>query len=225
MIKLVNPYIAPREEMMPAIEKVLYSGYIAVGEQVKEFEDDLGNYIENKNILTVNSGTAALHIALLLLNIGTGDEVISTPMTSEPTNTAIYMTGAKVVWADVDLNNGLIDPKSIEEKITEHTKAIMVVHYAGMVCDMDKINEISKKYNIPVIEDNAHGLYSKYNGKPVGKNSKYTCFSFQAIKHLTTIDGGAISFLDDKEIEEAKELRWFGLQKTVSRLETDIKRV
>ncbi len=225
MINLVKNYIAPRDEMMPAIEKTLYSGYIAVGEDVKEFEYEFGKFINNENVVMLNSGTAALHLSLLLLNIKDGDEVISTPMTSEPTNTAILNANAKIVWADVDLDNGLISPKSIEEKITNKTKAIMVVHYAGMVCDMDKINAISKKYNIPVIEDCAHALGAMYNGKMLGSNSICNCFSFQAIKHLTTVDGGCIAFRNDQYLKETRELRWFGLQKNVSRLETDIKRV
>lgn len=223
MIPLVKPYVSPREELLPEIEKILYSGYIAMGETVEQFEKKFGDYIGNSNILAVNSGTAALHIALLLLGIGEGDEVISTAMTAEPTNIAIAITGAKIVWADVDENTGLLDPKEVEKKITERTKAIMLVHYAGMVCDMDKFNKISKRYNVPIIEDTAHALGSKYCGKYLGSNSKYTCFSFQAIKHMTTVDGGAIGFKNGEEIIEARKLRWFGLDKRVSRLENDIK--
>lgn len=222
MISLVKPYMAPREEMMPALEKILYSGYIAMGEAVDKFEEEFGTYIQNPYVLSLNSGTAALHIALLLLGIGPGDEVISTAMTAEPTNTTIAITGAKVVWADVDVRTGLLDPQSVREKITERTKAIMLVHYAGMVCDMNEFNKISEEYNIPIIEDTAHALGSKYNGKPVGSNSRYTCYSFQAIKHMTTVDGGAISFRDESEMAIARKLRWFGLDKKVSRLENDI---
>ena len=100
MLPLVKPYIAPAREMMPAIEQVLYSGYIAEGEAVYKFEEEFGRFIGNPNVLMLNSGTAALHISLLLLNIGPGDEVISTPMTAEPTNTTIALSGAKIVWAD-----------------------------------------------------------------------------------------------------------------------------
>ena len=142
----------------------------------------------NENLLAVQSGTAALHLALLQLGVGSGDEVISTPMTSEPTNTTIAITGAKVVWADVDPDTGLLDPKSVREKITERTKAIMLVHYAGMVCNMDEFNLLSKETGIPIIEDAAHSLGAKYNGKVIGSNSRFTCFSFQAIKHMTTVD-------------------------------------
>jgi dTDP-4-amino-4,6-dideoxygalactose transaminase len=224
MIPLVKPYIAPRYEMIPALEKTLYSGYIAEGEQAWKFEEEFAKFIDNRNTLIVQSGTAALHLALLLLDIGPGDEVISTPMTAEPTNTTIAITGAKVVWGDVDPDTGLLDPRSVRAKITEYTKAIMLVHYAGMVCDMDEFNKISEETGIPIIEDTAHALGSKYKGKMVGSNSRYTCFSFQAIKQMTTIDGGAIAFSNAEEVEPARKLRWFGLSKKVSRLENDITR-
>lgn len=224
MIPLVKPYIAPVNEMMPEIEKILYSGYIAEGQAVYSFENELGKYLGNPKVLALNSGTAALHIALSLLNVGEGDEVISTPMTAEPTNTTIALTGAKVVWGDVDSNTGLLDPKSVREKITERTKAIMLVHYAGMICDMDAFNEISKETGIPVIEDSAHCFGGKYCGKQIGSNSRFTCFSFQAIKQMTTVDGGAITFQSDEDMDAARKLRWFGLDKKVPRLENNIKR-
>lgn len=224
MIPLVKTCIAPPEEMMPAIQKILYSGYIAEGQAVYDFENQFGHYIENPLTLALNSGTAALHIALLLLNIGPGDEVISTALTAEPTNTTIALTGAKVVWADIDPQTGLISPEKVEEKITEKTKAIMLVHYAGMVCDMDKFNVLSKKFDIPVIEDTAHALGSYYNGKPIGSNSRFTAFSFQAIKHFTTVDGGALSLTKEDDYVAARKLRWFGLDKKVPRLQNDITR-
>lgn len=224
MIPLVKTNIADKSQLMPALEKVLYSGYVAAGEASLKFEEELRKFIGNPYLLTLNSGTSALHIALLILNVGPGDEIISTPMTAEPTNTVIAVTGAKVVWADVDPETGLISPSSIREKITSRTKAIMIVHYAGMVCDMDEINKISEEYNIPVIEDAAHAFGSKYKGKYIGTNSRFTCYSFQAIKQLTTIDGGAIAFTNPEDMEEAKRLRWFGLDRSVPRLENDIKR-
>lgn len=222
MIPLVKPYFAPRDEMMPKLEEILYSGYVAEGQAVYDFEDALGKYICNKNVLALNSGTAALHIALLLLGVGEGDEVISTAMTAEPTNTTIALTGAKIVWSDVDEETGLLDPVSVRAKITERTKAIMLVHYAGMVCNMDEFNKISTEFNIPIIEDAAHALGSKYNCKPVGSNSCFTCFSFQAIKHMPTVDGGALACRDEANVTPARKLRWFGLDKKVSRLENDI---
>lgn len=223
MLPLVKPFIAPAEELMPELQKTLYSGYIAEGEKVYEFEKKFGEYIGNPLVLSLNSGTAALHIALMLTGVGPGDEVISTALTAEPTNVAIKLVGAKVVWADVDPHTGLISPESIQSKITDRTKAIMVVHYAGMVCDMIRINKISKEHNIPVIEDTAHAMGSKFDGKYVGQNSPYTCFSLQAIKHLTTVDGGFLALKDESQIETGRKLRWFGLDKKVPRLYNDIK--
>lgn len=224
MIPLVKPYIAPAEEMMPEIEKILYSGYIAEGKAVYQFEKEFGEYIDNSKVLSLNSGTAALHIALTLLNVGEGDEVISTPMTAEPTNTTIALTGAKVVWGDVDPDTGLLDPQSVREKISDKTKAIMLVHYAGMVCNMDEFIRLSKGTGIPIIEDSAHCLGGKYNGKIIGSHSRFSCFSFQAIKQMTTVDGGAISFQNDDDMIAARKLRWFGLDKKISRLKNDITR-
>ena len=221
---LVKPYIAPKEELMKELERILYSGYIAEGEEVYQFEEQLGNFVQNPLTLCLNSGTAALHIALELIGTGRGDEVISTAMTAEPTNTTIALTGAKVVWGDVDTNTGLLSPEDVRSKITEKTKAIMLVHYAGMVCDLDAFHKISEEYHIPIIEDAAHALGSKYRGKMTGSYSPYTCFSFQAIKHMTTVDGGALCLKNVNECKEARKLRWFGLDKSVSRLKNDIKR-
>jgi dTDP-4-amino-4,6-dideoxygalactose transaminase len=225
MIPLVRPYIPDRDVLMPELEKVLYSGYIAEGEPVYQFEKLFSEYIGNPYCLALHSGTDALHLALLLAGVGPGDEVVSTPMTAEPTNVAIAMAGAKVVWGDVNPNNGLIDPDSIRGLINSKTKAILPVHYAGMVCDMDKINQISIDYNLPVIEDAAHALGSKYNGKYIGCNSLYTIFSLQAIKHVTTVDGGFLMVKSQDDLDKARVKRWFGLDKKKSRLNNDIKEV
>lgn len=224
MIPLVKPYL-PINAIKSKVSKILQSGMISSGNEVKLFEVEFARLIDNMFVLAVNSGTSALHLSLLALDIKQGDEVISTALTAEPTNTVIANTGATVVFADVDVNTGLISPDSIIERITNKTKAIMVVHYAGMVCDMDRINKISFEYNIPVIEDAAHALLSKYNGKYIGSNSRFTCFSFQAIKHLTTIDGGMICFNNESDYIRVKKLRWFGLDRDVPRLANDITEV
>lgn len=225
MIPLVKPFIPDRDVLMPELEKILYSGYIAEGEAVYEFEDKFRNYIGNPYSLSLHSGTAALHLALILAGVKAGDEVISTAMTAEPTNTSIAMIGAKIVWGDVDKNNGLLDPNSVRSLINDKTKAIVLVHYAGMVCDMDEFNKISKEFNIPIIEDAAHALGSKYNGQMIGNNSQYTIFSLQAIKQMTTVDGGILTVKNKDDFERARKLRWFGLDKHVPRLENDITEV
>jgi len=223
MIPLVKPFIPPAAELMPRLEEILYSGYIAEGEKVYEFERQFSNYVGNDFSLSLNSGTAALHLALHLARVKEGDEVISTVLTAEPTNVAIKLVGAKVVWADVDINTGLLDPISVRSKITERTKAIMLVHYAGMVGDLNEFNKISKEFNIPIIEDAAHALGAKFQGKPIGSNSDYTIFSLQAIKHMTTVDGGFLCLKSRAEYDQARLMRWFGLDKTKARMENDIK--
>lgn len=225
MIPLVKPYIPDRNILMPELEKILYSGYIAEGQPVYDFEDKFKKFIGNPNCLALHSGTDALHLAFCLANIQVGDEVISTPMTAEPTNTSIAMVGGRIVWGDVNPNNGLLDPESVRSLITAKTKAIVLVHYAGMVCDMDAFYDISKEYNIPIVEDASHALGSKYNGKMVGNESDYTIFSLQAIKHMTTIDGGFLCLKSEAEMDRTRRLRWFGLDKKKSRLDNDITEV
>lgn len=210
---------------MPELEKIIYSGYVAEGQPVYDFEREFQKYIGNPFSLALHSGTDALHLAFILAGIRPGDEVISTPMTAEPTNTSIAMVGGKVVWGDVDPRNGLLDPKSVRSLITDKTKAIVLVHYAGMVCDMDEFNKISEEFNIPVIEDAAHALGSRYDGKMVGNNSPFTIFSLQAIKHMTTVDGGFLCVKNQENLDRARRLRWFGLDKKRSRLENNITEV
>ncbi|MCK5146206.1 DegT/DnrJ/EryC1/StrS family aminotransferase [bacterium] len=222
MIPLVKTNIPDREKLMPELEKVLYSGYVAQGEQVENFERVFEAFIGSGHALSVNSGTAALHIALILIGVKSGDEVISTALTAEPTNVAIKMVGAKIRYADVDYHTGNISPKSIEENINEFTKAIMVVDYAGIPVNVSEIQRISKKYNIPVIHDAAHALGAKYNGFKTGNHFPFTVFSFQAIKLLTTIDGGMLQIATKEEYEKAKLIRWFGIDKKLTRLENDI---
>jgi perosamine synthetase len=222
MLPLIKTYIPPRNILMPKLEEILYSGYIAQGDVVEIFERKFEEFIGSGYTLSLNSGTAALHIALILAGVKQGDEVISTAMTAEPTNVAIKMVGAKVRWADVDYETGNISPKAIENAINSKTKAIIVVDYAGTSVDVKNIQEISKKYSIPVIEDAAHALGTTYNGKKSGNHFPFTVFSFQAIKHLTTIDGGALQIQDKELYEKAKLIRWFGLDKKLSRLDNDI---
>ncbi len=217
MIPLIKTGLPDAEILMPALEKVLYSGYIAQGTVVDEFENKFSNYIENKFSLAVNSGTSALHIALILAGVKEGDEVISTPLTAEPTNTAIMQTGAKIVWADIDFKTGNICPKDVVNKITSKTKAIMVVDYAGIPVDIDAFQNIERQYGITIIEDAAHALGAKFLNQRIGNHFRFTTFSFQAIKHMTTIDGGMICFKYEGDYEKAKLIRWFGLDKKKTR--------
>lgn len=222
MIPLVKTFLPPKEVLMPKLEEILYSGYIAQGETVELFERKFEEYVGANYSLSLNSGTAALHIALILANVKEGDEVISTPLTAEPTNVAIKMVGAKIRWADIDPDTGNICPKSVESKINSNTKAIIIVDYAGIPVDVKGFQELSKKYNIPVIEDAAHALGAKYEGRKTGYNFPFTVFSLQAIKHLTTIDGGILQIENKEFYEKGKLIRWFGLDKKKTRLDNDI---
>lgn len=206
------------------LSKVLSSGYIGQGHKVVEFEKELAVFIKNPLIFTVNSGTSALQLALRLANVGYGDEVISTPMTCTATNWPILAQGAKIVWADIDPNTGNIDPESIRKLITKKTKAIMVVDWGGYPVDIDKIKKIAGK--IPVIEDAAHAFGSKYKNRMVGQSADFTCFSFQAIKHLTTVDGGAVAVKKMFDYKRGVLLRWYGIDREKrsqeDRIEVDV---
>lgn len=222
MIPIVKTNIPERQKLLPELEKVLYSGYVAQGEQVELFERAFEKFIGSGYSLSVNSGTAALHIALILAGVSKNDEVISTALTAEPTNVAIKMMGAKIRYADVDMKTGSISPASIEASINEKTKAIMIVDYAGIPVNVPVIQAISKKYNIPVIHDASHALGAKFNELKAGNHFPYTVFSFQAIKQLTTVDGGMLQIQNKEEYEKAKLIRWFGIDKTKTRLENNI---
>jgi len=192
---------------------VLHSGFIGQGPKVNEFEERLARYFGNNNVLTLNAGTSALQLALRLSDVGHGDEVITTAMTCTATNMPILASGAKIVWADIDPINGLIEPGSIESKITPRTKAIIMVHFGGIPCDIEKINSIAKKYNLKVIEDAAHAFGSEYKGKKIGNHSDFVAFSLQAIKHITTVDGGLLFCKENSDYERGKLLRWFGIDR------------
>jgi len=194
------------------LKKVLESGFISAGKQSELFESKLSN-IGLVNPVTVNSGTITMFLALLSHNIGDGDEVIIPAQTFVATGLVVKQVGAKVVFADINPNTGNIDVSSIKSKINSKTKAIIPVHWGGYPCDMDEINDLAKKNNLIVIEDAAHALGSTYKNKPIGSISDFTSFSFQAIKQLTTGDGGALCCLDEEKYNLIKNLRWFGIDR------------
>jgi dTDP-4-amino-4,6-dideoxygalactose transaminase len=221
-IPLVKVSMPNRAVLLPALEEVLYSGIIAEGEYVYRFEEEFGKRFGLRNLVATSSGTAALHIALRLGGVSDGDEVISTSMTAEPTNTAILQSGAKVVFADIDPETGNLDPKSVEKCINKRTKAICVVHYAGYPADIQSLRKIADDQGLWLIEDCAHALGASYSGEPIGSYGDAAIFSFQAIKHITTIDGGMLVLRNGKSIELAKRTRWFGMSKGIPRIELDI---
>ncbi len=224
-VPLVKPFLSPSSELMPVLESVLYSGQIAEGQQVYEFEERFGEYFRLPHVLAMSSGTAALHAALTLAGVQPGDEVISTPMTAEPTNTSVLYCGAKVVWGDVDPESGNLDPEFLEKVITKKTRAILVVHYAGYPARLAEIREIANKYGISLIEDCAHALGASYGDHGIGTIGDFGIFSFQAIKHMTTVDGGVLTLSNSKYLKDAKKFRWFGMLKGIPRTEVDIESI
>jgi dTDP-4-amino-4,6-dideoxygalactose transaminase len=210
------------ESAPAAVGKVLTSGYIAQGALVDDFEKGLTHLFDVPEVVTVNSGTSALHLALHMIGVGPGDEVITTAQTCVATNGGIVLRGATPVFVDVDPNSGLICPEAVAKAITPNTKAIMAVDWAGHPCDYDAL----KSHGIPVIEDAAHAVASRYKGGHVAKTGgDYVCFSFQAIKHLTTGDGGAL-VVPIGQGDRARRLRWFGLDRKSEarfRFEQDIR--
>ena len=221
-IPLFRVFFPPAEVLMPRLEEVLYSGQISEGKPVYKFERRFSDFVGLPNVLSFYSGTAALHTALILAGVQAGDEVISTPMTAEPTNMAICHAGGKVVWADVDPANGNLTAASIAEQLTERTRAIMVVHYGGIPAPMHGIRAVAERAGIPVIEDAAHALGARYGNRPIGTSSEYTMFSLQAIKHMTTVDGGMLACKDPDDLPKGRTLRWFGIDRQASRTEVDV---
>jgi perosamine synthetase len=197
--------------------QVLNSTFISAGKMADLFENCLTETLNVSKPVSVNSGTSALHLALDVAGVGPGDEVILPAQTFIATGFVILMLGAKPVFADIQIETGNIDPKSIRDKITEKTKAIIPVHWGGYPCDLDEINAIAKEFDIVVIEDAAHALGAIYKSRPIGSISNYTCFSFQAIKHITSGDGGAICCLDDSDHYQLKRRRWFDIDRDNSK--------
>ncbi|MHA2218666.1 MAG: DegT/DnrJ/EryC1/StrS family aminotransferase, partial [Candidatus Hodarchaeales archaeon] len=201
------------ETVTDSLSKVFDSGMITEGEFSDKFEIKFGDFIDNNNTCLVNSCTSALTLAYRMCDLKPGDEIIVTPLTCMATNEPAHLMGAKLVWADIDPSTGNICPDSVRERITSKTKIISAVHWAGQPFEIDEINEIAKQCGAKVVEDAAHALGASYKGKLIGSHSDYTCFSFQAIKHLTTGDGGAISCLNKEEADRIRKLRWFGLDR------------
>lgn len=211
IISTHSPFIP--EEAIKEVAKTLRSGWINTGKKEQELREKASKKWNFPYCVAVNSCTSALRSALAVLGVGPGDEVISTPFTFIATNTVILEQGAKPIFADVNYDDLNINSESIEKKITKKTKAIMIVHYGGNPCDMDKIRKIGKKYNLPIIEDAAQALGSKYKGEYIGVKGDIICFSFQVIKIITSGDGGLITTPNKDYYQKLKKVIWFGIDK------------
>jgi len=230
------------ETAAPEVTKVLNSGFIGQGPKVDEFENQLQGYFGHEYVQTLNAGTSALHMALHLLKkpkphwdedvfqgiayvshnwpgLEPGDEVLCTAMTCTASNWPVLANGLKIKWVDIDPKTLNMDLDDLKRKITPKTKVIMAVHWGGYPIDLDKLRDIRTSFRkefgwTPVIiEDGAHSFGSKYKGKFIGTNNNLTMFSLQAIKHVTSIDGGLL-FSPHKELHDrGKLIRWYGIDR------------
>jgi len=242
IIPLFKVFMA--NETSEEVSKVLISGFIGQGPKVEDFESLLKVYFNNSNVVTTNAATSAEHIALHMLKrneknvkgyhgvafaenqwdgIGPEDEVLTTPLTCTATNWPILANGMKLKWVDVDPNTCNMDLDDLERKISPTTKVIMVVHWGGYPVDLDRLREIQEKayqlygFKPVVIEDCAHAFGSTYKGSKIGNYGNICTFSFQAIKHLTTGDGGCAIFPYENQVKRAKLLRWYGIDREDNR--------
>lgn len=195
-----------------AVLTVLKSDYLTTGPKINEFEKKFAQYVGSKYAVAVCNGTAALHLACLAADLKSNNELITSPLTfAASANCALYC-GAKPVFVDIN-EQGLIDENKIQRKITENTKIIMPVHYAGFPCNLTKIKEIADKHKLIIIEDACHALGSKYKSSMIGdcKYSAMTVFSFHPVKHITTGEGGMITTNNKKLYERLLVLRNHGI--------------
>ncbi|MEQ9408824.1 MAG: DegT/DnrJ/EryC1/StrS family aminotransferase [Fuerstiella sp.] len=188
------------EEEIEEVIDTLRSGWLTTGPKTRSFAEKFAAHTRAPGALTVNSCTAALHLSLVSLNIGPGDEVITTPLTFAASVNVIEHSGARPVLVDVEPDTLNIDPEKIEQAITPATKAIIAVHYAGHPVELDQIRDIAARHQLHLIEDAAHAIGAAYRGEPIGSGSNPACFSFYATKNLTTGEGGMLTgeadFLD-----------------------------
>jgi perosamine synthetase len=210
-IVLFHPFIP--KETSEKVTEVLSTRWIGQGPLVDKFESEFEEMIGVGKSLAVGSGTDALHLAFLLAGIGPGDEVICPVFTCTATNLPLLYIGATPVFADIDPKTMNISTSSIRKLITEKTKAIVTVDYGGLPCDYSEINEIAIEFGLKVIDDAAHAIGAKYQETLIGAVADFTTYSFQAIKHITTGDGGMLHVKDPELAEKGKRLRWFGIDR------------
>tara|TARA_B100000073_G_scaffold334304_1_gene326707 strand:- start:2874 stop:3977 length:1104 start_codon:yes stop_codon:yes gene_type:complete len=224
------------KDVMTPLEKTLMSGYITQGSRVSEFEKELSEYLEIPYLLTLNSATSGLTLALRLLGVNRDEDVVLTPaLTCFATTASILSYGVSIRWIDTDPNTGNVSIPDIKSKLTEKTKVIYVVHWGGTPVDLDELDQVLEDhkqiygFKPSVVEDCAHAFGAKYNNKSLGNHGNICVYSTQAIKQLTTGDGGIITLPTKEMYDRCKLLRWYGIDrdnrsysKKDFRLENDI---
>ncbi|MDB2671014.1 DegT/DnrJ/EryC1/StrS family aminotransferase [Candidatus Pseudothioglobus singularis] len=196
------------------VMETLDSRWIGQGPKVKLFEEDFSKKFGSSSpAIAVGSGTDALHLSYMLANLEPGDEVIAPVFTCTATNIPFLYMGVKINFADIDPETMNIDVSHVRQLMNQNVKAIVCVHYGGLPCDMDELQLIADEWGVPIIEDAAHAVGAKYKGVNVGSISDFTMFSFQAIKHITTGDGGMLIIKNKDLVDKAERIRWFGIDR------------
>ena len=211
-LPLALPSIGAEEKA--ALIETLESGWVTSGPKVRRFEEEIERYTGARHAVALGACTHALHLALRVLGVGAGDEVITSPFTFAATANAIVSVGARPIFADIEEETCNIDPARIEERITERTKGIVPVHYAGHPVRLSEIHEIARRHGLFVVEDAAHAFGSAYRGRKIGTLSDLTCFSFYATKNITTIEGGAVTTHREDLAARIRTLAHQGLSRT-----------
>ncbi len=226
-VPLFYPHIP--KNSAKSLQKVLKGRWIGQGPLVDKFESIFSKkFTKNLPCVAVGSGTDALHLAYLLAGIKKDDEVICPVFTCTATNIPLLYIGAKIKFADIDPKTFNISIDHVKKLVSKKTKAIVFVNYGGLPCDLTELNKIAKKYKIKLIQDAAQSLGNFYKNKPITQYSDFTIFSFQAIKHISSGDGGLLCFKDKKILKKAYRMRWFGidrLKKQGGTWENDIKEI
>lgn len=210
-VPLFKVFMPPEAAEMMA--DTLKSGFLAEGVKVGEFAKKIAQFIGNPRVVPVSSCTMALTVAFKLSGVGPGAEVISTPLTCIAGNEPISMLGGRPIWADVDRSTGMVTAENIEPLITSQTKAIYILHKEGAPAEVESIYALAKDHGLRVIEDAAHAFGAKRRTQRIGAVGDFVCFSFQAIKHVTTGDGGALLCSNEKDYQLAKKAKWFGIDR------------
>ncbi len=202
------------EEDIEEVVAVLKSDWITTGPKIEEFENALCEYVGCKYAVAVNSGTSALDIAVQTLNLPRGSEIITTPFTFVATSNAVLYNNLKPIFADIEKETRNINPEEIRKKITDKTKAIIYVDYAGHPCDIEEIKDIAEESDLYLIEDASHAIGAEYKGKKIGNFADVTVFSFHPVKHITTGEGGVVVTNNKDFYERLKMLRNHGIDKS-----------
>src|SRR5262245_11492074 len=211
-VVLFHPHVSPRAA--DRVAEVLTTRWIGQGPRVEEFEHEFSERFGNGlPAVAVGSGTDALHLSYILAGLQPGDEVIAPIFTCTATNIPFLYMGVNVVFADVQPHTLNVDPVDVRRRITANTKAIVCVHYGGLPCDMVELQDIADEFGLKIIQDAAHALGATYLGREVAELSDFSIFSFQAIKHITTGDGGMIVMKDRDLADKGERIRWFGIDR------------